>query len=84
MHETSTRFYNEGNKGVGLQVEKFLLGLKEISKNVYQKFDTYRLGLGFSRRKVDHFVYSKQVRDHFEYVVLYVANSKHRGNHYGC
>ena len=38
----------------------------------YQKFDTYILGLGFSRSKVYRCLYSKQVGDHFIYVVLYV------------
>ena len=38
----------------------------------YQKFDTYILGLGFLRSKVDHYVYCKQVSNHFIYVVLYV------------
>jgi hypothetical protein len=38
----------------------------------YQKFDTYILSLGFVRRKVDHYVYSKEEGDHFIYVVLYV------------
>jgi hypothetical protein len=38
----------------------------------YQKFDTYILGFGFVRSRVDHCVYSKQVGNHFIYVVLYV------------
>ena len=38
----------------------------------YQKFDTYIQGLGFVRSNVDHYVYYKQVGEHFIYVVLYV------------
>ena len=38
----------------------------------YQKFDTYILGLGFVRSKVDHSVYSKHIGDHFINIVLYV------------
>jgi hypothetical protein len=38
----------------------------------YQKFDTYMLGLGFTRRKVDHYVYFKLIDDHLIYLVLYV------------
>jgi hypothetical protein len=39
-----------------------------------QNFDTYILVLGFVRSMVDHCVYSKQVVNHFIYVVLYVDN----------
>jgi hypothetical protein len=46
----------------------------------YQKFDTYILGLGFSRSKVDHFEYSKLVGDNFIYVVLYVDDMSLIGN----
>ena len=38
----------------------------------YRKFNTYILGLGFVRSKVDHCVYSKQVGDHFINIVLYI------------
>jgi hypothetical protein len=46
----------------------------------YQKFDTYILGLGFVRSRVDHCVYSKQVGNHFIYVVLYVDDMLLVGN----
>jgi len=50
----------------------------------YKFFDTYILGLGFSRTKVDYYVYSKIVGDHFVYVVLYVDDvlliGKKKGN----
>jgi hypothetical protein len=38
----------------------------------YQNFDTLNTWLGLVRSKVDHYVYSEQVGDHFIYVVLYV------------
>ena len=38
----------------------------------YHKFDTYMVGLGFVRSKVDHCVYYKKVSEHFIYAVLYV------------
>ena len=46
----------------------------------YQKFDTYILGLGFVRSKVDNCVYSKQVGDHFINIVLYVDDMLLIGN----
>jgi len=46
----------------------------------YQKFDTYILGLGFVRSGVDHCLYSKQVGNHFIYVVLYVDDMLLVGN----
>jgi hypothetical protein len=63
-----------------LQVEEVLYGLKQSPRMWYQKFDTYILGLGFSRSKVDHCVYSKLVGDHFIYVVLYVDDMLLIGN----
>jgi hypothetical protein len=46
----------------------------------YQNFDTYIIGLGFVRSRVDHCVYSKQVGNHFIYVVLYVYDMLLVGN----
>ena len=46
----------------------------------YQKFDTYILGLGFVRSKVDHCVYCKQDGKYFVYVVLYVNDMLLVGN----
>jgi len=46
----------------------------------YQKFDTYILGLGFSRNKTDHCVYFKLVGDHFIYIALYVDDMLLIGN----
>ena len=41
----------------------------------YQKFGTYTLGLGFSRSKPNHYVYSKLDGDHFIYVVFYLDDN---------
>ena len=43
-------------------------------------FDTYILGLGFVRSKYDHYVYSKQVGDHFIDIVLFVDDMLLIGN----
>jgi phosphoribosyl-AMP cyclohydrolase len=46
----------------------------------YQKFDTYMLGLGFTRSKEDHCVYFKLIGDHLIYLVLYVDDMLLIGN----
>jgi hypothetical protein len=56
-------------------LKKSLYGFKKNPRMWYQKFDTYILGLGFSRSKAYHCVYSKIVGDHFIYVVLYVDDN---------
>ena len=61
-------------------MNKFLYGLKQSPTIWYQNFDTYILGLGFSRSKVDHCVYFKLVGDHFIYIALYVADMLLIGN----
>jgi len=38
----------------------------------YQKFDTFIWGHGFTRIKVDHYVYFKLIGDRVIYLVLYV------------
>jgi hypothetical protein len=38
----------------------------------YQKFDTYMMELGFTRRKEDDCVYFKLIGDNLIYLVLYV------------
>jgi hypothetical protein len=49
------------------KLKKSLYGLKQSPRMWYQKFDTYILGLGFVRRRVDHCVYSKKVGNHCVY-----------------
>jgi hypothetical protein len=65
-------FVVKGKKELVCKLKKSLYGLKKSPRMWYQKFDTYILELGFVRRRVDHCVYSKQVGNHFIYVVLYV------------
>jgi hypothetical protein len=45
-----------------------------------QKFDAYILSLVFVRRKVDHYIYSKEKGGCFIYVVLYVEDILLIGN----
>jgi hypothetical protein len=61
----------KGKKELVCKLKKSLYGLKQSPRMWYQKFDTYILRLGFVRSRVDHCVYSKQVGNHFIYVVLY-------------
>jgi hypothetical protein len=73
-------FVVKGNKELVFKLKKSLYGLKQSPRMWYQKFDTYILGLGFVRSRVDHCVYSKQVGNHFIYVVLYVDDMLLVGN----
>ena len=47
---------------------------------LYQKFDTYIQGLGFTRSKDDHCVYFKLIDDRVIYLVLYVDDMLLVGN----
>jgi len=47
---------------------------------LYQKFDTYIQGLGFTRRKVDHSVYFKLIGDYVIYLILYADGMMLIGN----
>jgi hypothetical protein len=46
----------------------------------YKKFNTYMLGLRFTRSKADHCVYLKLIGDHLIYLVLYVDDMLLIGN----
>ena len=70
----------KGKKEIVCKMNKFLYGLKQSRTIWYQNFDTYILGLGFSRRKHGHCVQSKHVGDDFIYVVLYVDDMFLIGN----
>jgi hypothetical protein len=54
-------FVVKGKKELVCKLKKSLYGLKQSPRMWYQKFDTYILGLGFVRSKVDHCVYSKRL-----------------------
>jgi hypothetical protein len=70
----------KGKKELVCKLKKSLYGLKQSPRMWYQKFDTYMLGLGFTRSKEDHCVYSKLIGDHLIYFVLYVDDMLLIGN----
>ena len=73
-------FSVKGKKELVCKLKRSLYGLKQSPRMWYQKFDTYIQGLGFVRSKVDHYLYYKQVGEHFIYVVLYVDDMLLDGN----
>ena len=73
-------FTVKGKKDSVCKLKKPLYGLNKSRRMWYQKFETYILGLGFMRGKVDHYVYSKWVGDHFISIVLYVYGMLLIGN----
>ena len=73
-------FTVKGKKELVCKLKKSLYGLKKYPRMWYQKFETYIQGLSFVRRKDDHYVYYKQVGEHFFYVVLYVDDMLLVGN----
>jgi hypothetical protein len=70
----------KGKKELVCKLKKSLYGLKQSPRMWYQKFDTYMLGLGFTRSKEDHCVYFKLIGDHLIYLVLYVDDMLLIGN----
>jgi hypothetical protein len=70
----------KGKKELVCKLKKSLYGLKQSPRTSYQKFDTYMLGLGFTKIKEDHYVYFKLIGDHFIYLVLYVDDMLLIGN----
>jgi hypothetical protein len=70
----------KGKKELVCKLKNSLYDLKKLPSMWYQKFDTYMLGLGFTRRKEDHCVYFKLFGDHFIYLVLYVDDMLLIGN----
>jgi hypothetical protein len=70
----------KGKKELVCKLKKSLYGLKQSPRMWYQKFDTYMLGLGFTRRKEDHYGYFKLTRDHLNYLVMYVDGMLLIGN----
>ena len=55
----------KGKKEFVCKMKKSLYGLKQPPRMWYQKFDTYMLGLGFTRSKEVHCMYFKLIGDHF-------------------
>jgi hypothetical protein len=70
----------KGKKELFCKLKKSLYGLKQSPRMWCQNFDTCILGLGFVRSRVHHYVYSKQVGNHFIYVVLCVDDMLLLGN----
>jgi hypothetical protein len=70
----------KGKKELVCKLKKSMYGLKQSPRIWYQKFDTYMLGLGFTRSKEDHYVYFKLIGDHLIYLVLYVDDMLLIGN----
>ena len=73
-------FEVKGKENLVCRLKKSLYGLKQSSRMWYQKFDTHMLGLVFIRNKADHYIYFKQVRDHFVILLLYVDDILLIGN----
>jgi hypothetical protein len=73
-------FVVKGKKELVCKLKKLMYGLKKSRRMWYKKYDTYMLGLGFTRRKTDHYVYFKLIGDHLIYFVLYVYDMLLIGN----
>jgi len=74
------RFTVKGEQELVCKLKRSLYRLKQSLRMWYQNFDTYILGLGFVRSKVDHCVYCKQVGEYFIYVMFYVDDTLLVGN----
>jgi hypothetical protein len=70
----------KGKKELVCKMKNSLYGLKHSPRMWYKNFDTYMLGIGFTRRKEDHCVYFKLIGDHLIYMVLYVDDMLFIGN----
>ena len=65
-------FAVKGKKELVCKLKKSLYGLKQSPRMWYQKFDAFIWGLGFTRSKVDHYVYFKLIGHCVIYLALYV------------
>jgi hypothetical protein len=70
----------KGKKELVCRLKNSMYGLKQSPRMWYQRFDTYILGLGFTRSKENHYVYFKLIDDHLIYLVLYVDDMLLIGN----
>jgi hypothetical protein len=73
-------FVVKEKKELVCKLKKSLYGLKQSPRMWYKKFDTYMLGLGFTRNKEDHCVYFKFIGDHLIYLFVYVDDMLMIGN----
>jgi len=76
----SEGFVVKGMKQLVCKLKKSLYGLKQSPRMWYQKFDTFIWGLGFTRSKEYHYLYSKLIGDCVIYLVLYVDDMLLVGN----
>jgi hypothetical protein len=67
-------------KDLVCKLNNSLYGLKKSPRMWYKTFDTYTLGLGFTKRNEDDCVYFKLMGDHLIYLVLYVDDMLLIGN----
>jgi hypothetical protein len=72
-------FVVNGKKKLVCKLKKSLYGLNQSPRMWYQIFDTYMLGLGFTRSKENHCVYFKLIGD-LVYLVFYVDDMLLIGN----
>jgi hypothetical protein len=70
----------KGKKELVCKIKNSIYGLKQSPRMWYKKFDTYMVGLGFTRSKEDHYMYFKLIGDHLIYLVLYVDDMLLIGN----
>jgi hypothetical protein len=73
-------FVVKGKKELVCKLKKSMYGLKQSPRMWYKKFDTYMLGLDFTRSKEYHCAYFKLIGDHLIYLVLYVDDMLMIGN----
>eukprot|EP00253_Pinus_taeda_P035204 PITA_35204 len=73
-------FTVKGKKELVCKLKKSLYGLKKSPRMWYQKFDTLKRGLGFTRSKAYHCVYFKLTGDRVIYLVLYMDDMLLVGN----
>jgi len=73
-------FVVKGKKYLVCKQKRSLCGLKQSRRKWYQNFNTYILSLGFVRRKVYRYIYSKEEGVCFIYVALYVNDMLLIGN----
>lgn len=68
-----TGFIDKGTEGKVCLLNKSLNGLKQSPRQWYLKFDSYIISCGFSRSRLDHYVYFKQEKDQsLVFILIYV------------
>jgi len=68
------------SKEMVCRLKKSLYGLKQSLRMWSYNFDTFIQGLGFTIRKVDHYMHFKLIGDRVIYLVLYVDDTLLIGN----